>query len=80
MPYRAVAAAALAAWRDAEQRMAALDPASEEWREHYLAGELAKVRYHDAFDAAKREHLPEPPPFAEASLSFDVVQVRRDLK
>jgi len=67
MPYRALAADALAAWRDAERRMSQLPADSPDWQKACLEAELAKQRYQEAFDSARAEHLPEPPPFDEAS-------------
>jgi hypothetical protein len=67
MPYRAVAAQALAAWRAAHARMEAAIPQSDEWQAAYLDEQAAKAAYQEAVDAARREHLPEPPPFADAA-------------
>ena len=36
-------------------------------RTAYLEEQTAKAAYQDAVDAAHREHLPEPPPFAEVA-------------
>jgi hypothetical protein len=66
MPYRAVAAEALAAWREAQARMEAAVPQSDAWQAAYLDEEAAKAAYQAAIDAARREHLPIPPPFADA--------------
>jgi len=66
MPYRTVAAAALAAWRDADKCLAECEPDSPEWHAARTDAELAKQRYQDAVAAARAEHLPEPPPFEEA--------------
>jgi hypothetical protein len=67
MPYRAVAAQALADWRVAQSRMEAAVPQSDAWQAAYLDEQAAKAAYQEAVDAALREHLPAPPPFAEAS-------------
>jgi hypothetical protein len=67
MPYRAVAAQALATWRAAHARMEAAVPHSDEWQAAYLDEQAAKAAYQEAADAAHREHLPEPPPFAQAA-------------
>ena len=66
MPYRTLALEALEAWRTADARLAACEPDSLEWHEAFTDAELAKKRYQDAIDAARVEHLPEPPPFKEA--------------
>ena len=63
MPYRAVAQAALERWRDAQRRLEAAIPDGEDWRQAYIDEELAKADYQQAIDDARREHLPEPPPF-----------------
>ena len=67
MPYRAIAAQALATWRAAHARMEAAVPHSDEWQAAYLDEQAAKVAYQEAADAAHREHLPEPPPFDRAA-------------
>ena len=65
MPYRIVAERLLNEWRELERRRAATDadPAERE----RLAGEIARIRmeYQRAIESARREHLPEPPPFPE---------------
>ena len=38
-----------------------------EWQDAYLDEQTAKAAYQEAVDAAHREHLPEPPPFAEVA-------------
>ncbi len=67
MPYRAIAAQALTAWRAAHARLEAATPDSAEWQDAYLDEQTAKAAYQEAVDAAHREHLPEPPPFAEVA-------------
>jgi hypothetical protein len=67
MPYRAVAAEALAAWRAAQARLVAAVPQSEEWQAASVDEQAAKAAYQEAADAAHREHLPEPPPFADTA-------------
>lgn len=67
MPYRAIAARALAAWRAAHARMESATPDSADWQAADLEEQTARAAYQDAVDAARREHLPEPPPFAEVS-------------
>lgn len=67
MPYRTIAAQALEAWRDADRQMRRCVPESAEWLEAFLQAELAKQQYNDAIAAAHAEHLPEPPPFEEAT-------------
>ena len=66
MPYRKVAAKMLAEWRAADRLMARLEPGSAAWEYACLLAELAKAHYQDAIEAARAEHLPEPPPFEEA--------------
>ena len=71
MPYRVVAAEALAAWRVADKCLAECEPDSPEWHAAFIDAELAKQRYQDAVDAAHAAHLPEPPPFDQASRRSD---------
>ena len=66
MPYRAVAEAALARWRDAEQRKSLVEQSTEEWRQAEDDAQAAKADYEQAIEDARREHLPEPPPFGRA--------------
>lgn len=75
MPYRKVAEAALVDWRAADRRLAELDPGSGEYQQALLDAEVAKGRYQAAIDAARAEHLPEPPPFDDASAEADVTQM-----
>jgi hypothetical protein len=65
MPYRKIAAEALAMWREADRRLAELEPSAPEWEAAYLRREAARARYQEAVEAARAEHLPEPPPFEE---------------
>jgi hypothetical protein len=68
LPYRQIAADALAAWRDADRRLAELDQDGdpEARQAAYLEAELAKATYQEAVARAHEEHLPEPLPFDEA--------------
>ncbi len=68
MPERAAAAQALAAWREATQRLAAADPASPEWHAAAAVEEQARIAYHEAFAAAAAAH-PEWRPPAEDPLA-----------
>lgn len=72
MSSRKEAAEALAAWREADRRMQELSPQDPEWQLASLDAELAKGRYEDAVEAARREQLPELP-------SFDQARDRADL-
>jgi hypothetical protein len=67
VPYRVVAAEALAAWRAASARMDAASSGSPEWEAARHAVESAKAAYQAAVEAARKEHLPEPPPFEDVS-------------
>jgi uncharacterized protein YdaU (DUF1376 family) len=67
MPYRLVAEQALARWRAAQAAMQAAEPETAEWHAARLEEQRAKAAYQEAVEAARREHLPEPPPFPEAS-------------
>jgi hypothetical protein len=67
MPYRAIAAQALATWRAAHARMEAAVPHSDEWQAAYIEEQAAKAAYQQAAEAAHREHLPEPPPCDRAA-------------
>ena len=66
-PIEFLAAEALAAWRVADRCLAECEPDSPEWHAAFIDAELAKQRYNDAVAAAHAEHLPEPPPFDEAT-------------
>jgi hypothetical protein len=65
MPYRTIAEQALARWRAAQARLDTTPQHSPEWEAARTEAELAKGEYHDAVDAALREHLPGPPPFPD---------------
>ena len=67
MPYRAVAAEALAQWRAATARMEAAEVGSPEWESAHDDVETARAAYQAAFDAAQRAHLPQPPTFEDAT-------------
>ena len=67
MPYRTVAQAAPVRWRDANRRLAASSEGSPDWQQASIDEELARRDYQDAIDEARKAHLPEPPPFHEAS-------------
>jgi hypothetical protein len=47
--------------------MEAAVPQSEAWQAASVDEQAAKSAYQEAADAARREHLPEPPPFADAA-------------
>ena len=66
MPYRAVAAAALQAWRAALARKEAAEPGSPEWLDAERDEDAARTAYQEAVDAARRAGTPEPPAFEEA--------------
>jgi hypothetical protein len=74
LPYRIVAEQALARWRAAHAKMEATSPDSPEWQAAYLEEQLAKTDYQAAVEAARREHLPEPPPFPEDDAPTDLVR------
>jgi hypothetical protein len=63
VPYRKVAAEALAEWRGYDRRLADAEPGSEAWSELTAQAADAKARYEAAIAAARAEHLPVPPPF-----------------
>ena len=65
MPFRQVAAAALADWRLAEQDLLAHPEGSPEWQEAALRAAEARDRYQAAVDSAREAHTPVPPPFDE---------------
>ena len=67
MPYRAAAQEALARWREAEARRERHTPDSPEWHQAQADADLARAQYQEAFDNARRLHLPEPPTFEDAS-------------
>jgi hypothetical protein len=67
VPYRAVAAEALAQWRAATARMEAEIVDSPEWEAARTEVEAARAAYQAAVDAAHRGNLPEPPPFDDVS-------------
>ncbi len=65
MPFREVAAAALAEWRSAEQDLLQHPERSPEWQDAARRAEAARDRYQQAVEDARRAHLPEPRPFDE---------------
>ena len=65
MPFRQVAAAALAEWRVAEQEMLEHPEGSPSWHEAAIRAASARERYQAAVDGARAAHTPEPPPFDE---------------
>ncbi len=67
MPYRSIAADALREWREAVTITDRVEQDSPEWREAYIAAELARQRYHEAVQAAQRDGTPLPPPFPDAA-------------
>lgn len=71
MPFRAVAAQALADWRAARARMEAAESGSPEWEAASADEQRARTAYQEAFDQARARHLEEPPPFAEATADDD---------
>jgi hypothetical protein len=71
VPYRAIAAVALQAWRAALARREAAEPGSPEWLEAERDEVAAKIAYQEAVEAARRAGTPEPPPFDEALRAED---------
>jgi hypothetical protein len=71
VPYRIAAQEALARWRLANARLESAPPGTPDWTTAYLEGRLAKHQYQEAVEAARREHLPEPPSFDEASTAAE---------
>ena len=69
MPFREVAAAALAEWRLAEQDLRQHPEGSREWQDAARRAEAARDRYQQAVEDARRAHTPEPRPFEEARVS-----------
>ncbi len=69
MPFREVAAAALADWRLAEQEMHQHAPETIEWQDAARRAEGARARYQQAVEDARRAHAPEPRPFEEVRVS-----------
>ncbi len=67
MPFRAVAAQALADWRAARARMDAAIAHSPEWEAAHADGARAREAYQDAFEAAQARHVPGPPSFSDAT-------------
>jgi hypothetical protein len=67
MPFRVVAEAALADWREAERQLVAYPKGSPAWEEATIVAADAKARYLQAIEDARAAHTPEPPPFDEAS-------------
>lgn len=63
MPYQREAEIVLAAWREAERKLAQAPAGSDE--EEELVADLARYRdeYHRLIRAAREHHRPEPPPF-----------------
>jgi hypothetical protein len=63
VPYRVIAERLLAEWREADRRLASLTDGSPE--AEALLATIARIRgeYQRAVENARREHLPEPPPF-----------------
>jgi hypothetical protein len=67
VPYQREAEIVLAAWRDAERKLARVVAGSDD--EEELIADLARLRdeYQRLIRAAREHHRPEPPPFPEAS-------------
>lgn len=65
MPYQREAEVVLAAWREAERRLAEVEPGSVE--EEDIVSDLARMRdeYQRLIGLAREAHRPEPPPFPE---------------
>jgi hypothetical protein len=63
VPYQREAEIVLAAWREAERKLAQAPAGSDE--EEELVADLARYRdeYHRLIRAAREHHRPEPPPF-----------------
>jgi hypothetical protein len=65
MPYQREAEVVLAVWREAERRLAEVEPGSVE--EEDIIADLARMRdeYQRLIALAREAHRPEPPPFPE---------------
>ena len=65
MPYQREAEVVLAVWREAERRLATVEPGSVE--EEDIVADLARMRneYQRLIALAREAHRPEPPPFPE---------------
>lgn len=65
MPYQREAEVVLAVWREAERRLATVEPGSVE--EEDIIADLARMRdeYQRLIALAREAHRPEPPPFPE---------------
>ena len=65
MPYQREAEIVLAAWREAERKLANAASGTDE--EEELIADLARLRdeYQRLIRAAREHHRPEPPPFPE---------------
>lgn len=63
MPYQREAEVVLAAWREAERKLA--DAASGSADEEEIVADLARMRdeYQRLIQRAREAHRPEPPPF-----------------
>lgn len=69
--YRTIAGQALERWRDARGRLDVSPSDSPEMETAVFDEGLAEADYDQAVDAARREYLPEPPPFSEAVETID---------
>jgi hypothetical protein len=67
MPYRVLAEQALARWRAAQAQMDAALPDTPQWQAACVEEALAKRAYHEAVEAARHQHVPEPPPIEEVT-------------
>jgi isocitrate dehydrogenase len=67
MPYQREAEIVLAAWREAERKLAKAVSGTDE--EEELVADLARFRdeYQRLIRAAREHHRPEPPPFPDES-------------
>jgi hypothetical protein len=63
MPYQREAEVVLAAWREAERKLADTEPGSAE--QEAIVADLARMRdeYQRLIQIARAVHRPEPPPF-----------------
>lgn len=70
MPYQREAEVVLAVWREAERRLAEVEPGSVE--EEDIVADLARMRdeYQRLIALAREAHRPEPPAFPEQEPNF----------
>ncbi len=67
MPYRALAAAILVQWREAERKLRAATPGTPEAEELERTLDRLRGDYQRAIEEARRHHLPEPRPMPSTS-------------